>query len=112
MFQTIEKSKRRIKPSTGEGVHLDDLATGAVLELETQHHHYTLVKRTGSQVLISGHPTFCPKPTAVQIEGPFADLPMVLPRPGFIGRGMYLMFQHPVYHNVTTSRIREIYKLG
>jgi hypothetical protein len=95
-----------------DGVYVDELTTGSVVELDTQHHHYTLVKRSGDEVLMSGHPLFCPKPITVHIEGSFANLPMAGPKPGFIGRGMYLLFTHPVYHSVTTSRIREIHKLG
>ena len=96
----------------GEGIYVDDLAAGAVVEIETQHHHYTLVKRDGPQVLISGHPQFCPKPVAVQIEGSFAGPHVQNPKVGFIGRGMYLLFKHPLYRSVVTSRIREIHRLG
>jgi len=32
--------------------------------------------------------------------------------PGFIGRGMHLIFEHPVYHTITTSRILEIHRIG
>ena len=39
------------------GVHLDELSEGAVLEVETQHHRYTIVKRCGGEAMISGHPT-------------------------------------------------------
>ena len=111
MIGNIEKHEQ-VRQQEREGVYVDDLPAGAVLELETQHHNYTLVKRAGSQVLISGHPRFCPKPVAVQIEGSFSGPLMLYPEPGFIGRGMCLMFNHPVYHTVTTSRIREIHKLG
>ncbi len=111
MHQT-DRDHRTEGSEAGEGVYLNDLATGSVIELETQHHHYTLVKRPGDQVLISGHPLFCPKPVNVQVEGSIPSLPPTIPKPGFIGKGMYLLFNHPVYHSVTTSRIREIHKLG
>jgi len=111
MTENIQKDYPTRQPEKDEGVYVDELAAGAVLELETQHHHYTLVKRDGSQVLISGHPRFCPQPVAVQIEGSFTGPPGSLPAPGFIGRGMFLMFNHPVHHSVTTSRIREIHRL-
>jgi hypothetical protein len=95
-----------------EGFYVDELAAGTVLELETQHHHYTLVKYGGREVGISGHPMYCPEPISVKIEGSVAGRPMREPRPGFIGRGMYLMFKHPVYDIVRTSRIRQIHKLN
>ena len=95
-----------------EGLYLDDLASGAVVEIETQHHHYRLVKRADTHVCISGHPTFCPEPVTVEIEGSFGGRPPLMPNPGFIGRGMYLVFKHPLFDEVTTSRIREIHKLG
>jgi hypothetical protein len=95
-----------------EGFYLDDLASGAVVEIETQHHHYRIVKRADTHVRISGHPTFCPEPVEVEIEGSFGNRPPLMPNPGFIGRGMYLVFKHPLFDEVTTSRIREIHKLG
>jgi hypothetical protein len=107
-----KKNNPKNTSKSGDGLYLDELSTGSVVELETQHHHYTLVKRGGDQVLISGHPYFCPRPINVQIEGSFPNLPISVPKPGFIGRGMYLLFNHPVYHSVTTSRIREIHKHG
>jgi hypothetical protein len=108
----IGKAHTHVRRDPEEGVYVDDLADGTVVEFETQHHHYTLVKRAGSQVRISGHPRFCPEPIAVQIEGSVSDPPMSEPKPGFIGRGMHLVFKHPVFDNVTTSLIREIHKLN
>ena len=95
-----------------EGLYLDDLAQGDVVEIETQHHRYRLIKRADAHVRISGHPTFCPEPVEVEIEGSFGIEPALKPNPGFIGRGMYLVFKHPLFGWVTTSRIREIHKLG
>ena len=103
---------RAEQPAAEEGFYLKDLAEGAVVEFETQHHHYRIVKRADAQVRISGHPTFCPEPVEVQIEGSVGSRPMLTPNPGFIGRGMYLIFKHPTYDRITTSRIREIHKLS
>jgi len=104
-----ERDRGQMPAASEEGVYLKDLAEGSVIELETQHHHYTLEKRSGSQVRISGHPMFCPEPVAVQIEGSVDGRPALAPKPGYIGRGMYLIFKHPIYDSVTTSRIREIH---
>ena len=95
-----------------EGFYLDDLAEGTALDIETQHHHYHLVKCGEAHVRISGHPMFCPEPVDVELEGSFGGRPPVKPNPGFIGRGMYLVFKHPLFDEITTSRIREVHKLG
>jgi hypothetical protein len=101
------------QPGSKEGVYLDDLADGTTIEIETQHRNYKLIKRTENHVRISGHPTYCPDPVEVEFEGSFSTGGAVLmPNPGFIGRGMYLVFKHPLFGWVTTSRIREIHKLS
>jgi hypothetical protein len=83
------------------------------VDIETQHHHYRLVKRADTHVRISGHPTLCPEPIEVEVEGSLAGGPPLVPNPGFIGRGMYLVFKHPLFEQViTTSKIREIHKLS
>ena len=102
---------RAEEAGTHEGFFLEDLARGAVVEIQTQHHHYRLIKRSDSHVRISGHPTFCPIPVEVVVEGSFGSGPQI-PHPGFIGRGMHLIFKHPVFNLVTTSEIREIHKLN
>lgn len=97
-------------PSIEDGVYLDELADGAELELETRHHHYRIVKGGRTQARISGHPQICPEPVTVEIDGSscsgFAGF-----KPGFIGRGMHLTFEHPTYHTVTTSRILQIHRV-
>ena len=100
-------------PGSEEGFYMDDLADGAVVDIETQHRHYKLVKSADAHARISGHPMFCPEPVEVEIEGSIGFDPMLLPVPGFIGRGMYLVFKHPLFDQViTTSRIREIHKVS
>ena len=96
-------------PEGEDGVYMKDLADGEVVEIDTQHSHYKLVKRADSHVCISGHPMFCPEPVEVEIEGSVGAGSALMPNPGYIGRGMYLMFKHPRFNLVTTSRIREIH---
>jgi hypothetical protein len=98
-------------PGGAEGFYLNDLACGAVVEVATAHHKYRLVKGADAHVGISGHPTYCPHPIDVEIEGSFDRWPPARPKPGFIGCGMHLMFKHPVFDLVTTSTIREIHKI-
>jgi len=92
------------------GVCLDDLSEGAVLEVETQHHRYTVVLRGRGQDLISGHPQYCPHPVPVRIEGSRWGGSILKRR--FIGRGMRLEFLHPVFRTILTSRIVEIRASG
>jgi len=113
MPQTNQKNSPPDRQVQGkEGIYLNDLADGAVLDIETQHHHYRLVKRADIHVRISGHPTFCPEPIDVEIEGSIEKGPTLVPKPGFIGRGMHLIMKHPNFGWVTTSRIRDIHKLS
>ncbi len=100
----------REHPGSEKGIYLDDLADGAVLEVETQHHHYRIVKSADSRARISGHPKFCPEPVMVNIEGSSSGGFEL--KPGFIGRGMHLTFDHPTYHTVITSRILNVHKVG
>lgn len=101
------------RQGSGDGFYLHDLACGTVVEIGTKHHRYRLVKRADASVRISGHPTFCPEPVEVEVEGSFGSRRRLNPHPGFIGLGMYLAFKHPRFRNlITTSRIREIHKLA
>ena len=88
------------------GVCLDEISEGAVLEVETQHHWYTIVIRGRGRDLISGHPKYCPDPVPVSIAGSTWGGSMLKAR--FIGRGMQLEFRHPVFRTITTSRIVDI----
>ena len=65
-----DEVNRNIAQSEIEGgVHLDDISDGTVLEIETQHHSYRIVNRSGGEALISGHPNYCPEPVPVRIAG-------------------------------------------
>jgi len=99
------------QPAANEGLYIDELAEGSVVDVETQNRHYRLVKRSGSHVCISGHPRFCPEPVDVEIAGSVAADPGVPPKKGYIGRGMFLIIHHPKYNCITTSRVRKILQL-
>jgi hypothetical protein len=101
-----EVNRNIIQMEIDGGVHLDDLVEGAVLEVETQNHWYTIVNRGRGQALISGHPEYCPDPVPVRIEGSTWGGSMLKVR--YIGRGMHLEFRHPTYRTILTSRIVEI----
>ena len=89
------------------GVHLEDLAQGSRLEVQTLHRWYTVVNCGDGWALISGHPKYCPRPSRVRILGSNWGGSMLKMR--FIGRSMYLEFKHPEYRTpIITSRIVEI----
>ncbi|HYN15503.1 MAG TPA: hypothetical protein VES66_06920 [Terriglobales bacterium] len=89
------------------GVHLEDLARGSRLEVQTQHRWYTVINCGDGWALISGHPKYCPRPLPVRILGSNWGGSMLKMR--FIGRSMHLEFKHPEYRTpIITSRIVEI----
>src|ERR1700687_2485176 len=89
------------------GVSLGDLPPSTVLEIQTQNHRYTAVFLSESQVLISGHPEYCPEPVLVAIAGSTWGGSMLKLR--YIGRGMHLEFCHTEYRTpIVTSRIQEV----
>jgi hypothetical protein len=92
-----------------EGVSLDDLAVGAIIEVVTGHHTYRMENRGRGEVLISGHPVYCPEPVQVELYGSIGESHEI--KMWFIGPGMRLEFRHPVFGVVQTSRVREIHQL-
>lgn len=96
----------------GDGIFVNQLDKGAVLDIETRNRHYQLVKRDQDHVAISGHPTFCPQPVEVEIEGSVGRTQPMFSDPGYIGRGMRLVYKHPVFDIVTTSEILAIHARG
>lgn len=106
----IRKDDGRQLRRQGDGLYLETLATGSVLEIKTEHHQYRLVKDGDTHVRISGHPTFCPEPVEMVLEGSVGKRHPLSTKPGFIGCGMHLVLKHPRFDLITTSRIREICK--
>ena len=92
---------------TENGIFLSDLPAGALLQVETKGHVYSLVNSGGGRAWISGHPDYCPLPVEVTIAGSSQGKPPSL-TPGFIGLGMRLKFWHPSHDLVTTSMVRDI----
>jgi hypothetical protein len=102
-----EQINRNIIQSEIEGgVHLDALAAGEELEVTTQNRRYRIVNRGGGQVLISGHPRYCPEPKPAYIHGSTWGGTMLKTR--FIGRGMFLEFGPVGGRVITTSRVVEV----
>ena len=89
------------------GAFLDDLPARTMLQIQTQHRRYTVVHCGQGAAWIWGHPTFCPEPLLVRIEGSSWGGSMLKIR--FVCRGMHLEFLHPAYRTpIVTSRIVEI----
>jgi len=88
------------------GFSLDELKVGDSLELVTKNRTYLLENRGDGEILIVGHPKYCPQPILVRLFGSTAGWTAI--KPGFIGRGMYLEFHHPEHGLIRTSRIEQI----
>ena len=91
---------------TGEGVDLEELATGTVLEVKTGHTTYRLEYLGDGNALISGHPQYCPQPVTVQIHG--STTASGMPRWHRIEKGMNLVFLPPNHGAIRTSRVEGI----
>ena len=88
------------------GLCLDNLKVGDLLEVETKTRTYFIENRGNGQILISGHPKYCPQPTPVELYG--STWGGIILNPGFIGLHMRLAFRHPQRGVICTSRIEEI----
>jgi hypothetical protein len=93
-----------------EGLYLARLERGSVLDLETESRHYRIEYLGGEQVRISGHPQLCPLPVIAQLKGSAqSTYDWGGFEPGFIGRGMHLIFRLADQRApVSTSKIAEI----
>ena len=106
-----DKVNRNIVRSEIEGgVYLNNGAGNTTLEVETQNRRYTLWVRENGDVLIWGHPVYCPSPTKVRIAGSNWGGSML--KAGFIGRGMHMEFCHPEHETVVTSRVRDVREIS
>lgn len=101
-----EINRNMIQSEIEGGVHLNRLAPGTVLEIETQNRIYTIVSHKLDEAWISGHPVFCPEPSPARIHGSTWGGSML--KEHYIGRGMHLEFHVGEMPPVTTSRIVEI----
>jgi len=96
-------------PATEEGILVNELSPGALLEIRTKHRIYFLENQGNGQMWIAGHPRFCPRPVLVKVQGSTWGGSML--RMNYIGPGMHLEYRHPRYGLIRTSvieRIREM----
>lgn len=104
-----EVNRNVVRSEIEGGVFLEALAPDTVLQIRTQHHHYTAQFLGEGAAMISGHPQYCPQPVQVTIAGSTWGGSMLKLR--FIGRGMHLEFHHPDYSRpIITSPIQDIWE--
>ena len=91
-----------------DGIDIDDLPVGAVLEIETGHTRYLLENRGDGEVVLSGHPEFCPEPVLVKFHGSVGGPALI--KMGRIEPGLKMAFQHPKFGTLRTSRVRAVHQ--
>lgn len=103
-----DREQRNIVRSEIEGgVFLNDLPVHTVLQIQTSNRCYTAEVLGEGEVLICGHPRYCPRPVLVSIAG--SSWGGALLKVDFVGRGMRLEFNHPDYDApIVTSPICDI----
>ena len=99
----------RVPAGEIDSVDIEELPIGAKLEVETGHTTYVLENRGQGQVLISGHPQFCPEPVLVEFQGAVGGAALL--KLWHIEPGLKMAFQHPSLGTVRTSRVRAIRQL-
>ena len=92
-----------------DGVYLNSLDPGEILDIETKSRHYKIEYVGGDEVLISGHPSLCPSPVSAQLRGSLESSGEV--KRGYVGRGLRLAFRRlgddlPV----VTSAVQDIHR--
>ena len=90
------------------GLDFESLPVGAVVEIETKHHNYCIEKCDDNKAVMSGHPQYCPKPVLVELYGTTSGWDLKV---GVIEPGTKLIFRHPDFGVVTTSRIVSCHEL-
>ena len=91
------------------GIYLHNLELGSVLAVETKsRHHYTIQYVGGDLVMISGHPTLCPKPVSAELCGSIRGGQL---EAGFVGEGLCLTFRRLTDEfPVITSAIQTVHQ--
>jgi hypothetical protein len=92
-----------------EGIQLNCLDPGSILDVETKSRHYRIEYVGGDEILIAGHPRLCPAPVPAELCGSLRRSGEV--QAGFVGLGLRLSFRrltddYPVF----TSEIQNIHQ--
>jgi hypothetical protein len=100
------------KPPTDvleDGIDLEELPVGAILALETGHNSYRLENLGEGNALLSGHPTYCPEPVVVQVQGSIGAAGELKWR--FLAKGAKMVFLPPGHGVVRTSTIKSVQRV-
>ncbi len=97
------------QPERAEGVAVDELPIGTVLEVETGHTTYRVETQGEGKALISGHPMYCPEPVLVDLHGSVGGAAML--KIWVIEPGMKMEFKHPSFGTIRTSRVQSVRQL-
>jgi len=87
------------------GIDLRQVKAGTVLEVQTKNNVYTVIPQASGEMMIWGHPEYCPDPTL--IKGLGSAYVTGLFREGYLGPGMRLSFPSGG-KRISTSRIVSI----
>lgn len=99
-------NRNAVQSDIDGGVHLRDVAVGAVLEVRTRNHLYLVENLGEGRVAISGHDKYCPAPVTVRLTGSTWGGSMI--KRHFVGRHMRMEFVHPNFGVIRTSPVEEI----
>lgn len=105
-------SNATLPNATGSGIHLpfdseggielSQIPPGTILEVQTKNNAYTVIPQASGEMLIWGHPEYCPEPILTTGLGSAYVTGVV--RQGYVGPGMRLTFPTEG-RRVLTSRI-------
>lgn len=84
------------------GIDLSQIHPGTILEIQTKNNSYTVIPQLSGEMLIWGHPQYCPEPMLTTGLGSAYITGEV--RQGYVGPGMRLTFPTEG-RRVLTSRI-------
>ena len=89
-----------------QGVNLDELPIGAILDVETANTMYHIENRGKGEILISGNPDICPTPVPVNFHGSLRGTSSL--KAHCIAPDFSMEFRHPEKGIVRTSHVREV----
>jgi len=95
------------KLEINEGVDLQNLSPGSLVDVETSSRHYRIECLGGNTMRISGHPQFCPTPVEAQLQGSVDGDGMY--ESGQITPGKHLVFVLDRDRPVTTSKVLSVH---
>ena len=90
-----------------EGVDIQNLSPGSLIDVETRSRHYQIECLGGNAMRISGHPQYCPNPVLAELAGSVDREGMY--ETSCITPGKHLVFLLGDDRPVTTSRVLSVH---